>query len=373
MTYRSGSGPFLFSRLLLHPPVMRAGILTILTCLTAILTNAQTLGGNAVFSFLKLPGNPQLSALGGVNVSNISSDIGLAFNNPSLLRASMHSQLAVSFNNMYAGIKNYHGMIGYHLDKPQVTMAIGIHSLDYGILAQTDAAGNILGSFRPGDYVLQASASKRYLGHWYYGLSLKYIHSNYGLYRSNALAGDVGFSYSDTIRLFQAALVIKNMGFQLSHYDGISGEELPFDLQIGVTKRLANAPLQLSLTVHHLHRFDVLYDDTTFNGANGFGNKSNKTLENLLRHLVLAVQGYIGERIELTAAYNYLRRVELGIPSASNGMNGFSLGAGILFRKLQIRYARSYNQNNSAYNQFGLNLALHDYFGLGDFGQRVGW
>jgi len=46
---------------------------------------------------------------------------------------------------------------------------------------------------------------------------------------------------------------------------------------------------------------------------------------------------------------------------------------GALFNKIQIRYARAYYQNNTAYDQFGLNLQLNKYFGLGKFGRRINW
>ena len=77
------------------------------------------------------------------------------------------------------------------------------------------------------------------------------------------------------------------------------------------------------------------------------------------------MQLFIGDKVEISAGYNHLRRKELNIGNAGNGLNGFSLGAGVLFRKLQIRYARSYYQNNTAWNQFGLNLRLNDYLGSG--------
>ncbi len=77
--------------------------------------------------------------------------------------------------------------------------------------------------------------------------------------------------------------------------------------------------------------------------------------------------------MEITGAYNHLRRSELNISNSTNGLNGFSLGMGVLFKKIQLRYARAYYQNNTAYNQFGINLVLNEYFGLGNFGQRVGW
>lgn len=290
----------------------------------------------------------------------------MSFNNPSLLKPSMHKQLTTVFNSMFAGIKNYHLMLGYSDVKTQTNVAFGIHYLDYGSISQTDAAGNILGNFRPGDYVIQLSASRIYLARWNYGASLKFINSNYGLYRSNGIAIDVGVAYYDSTKLFQISLVAKNMGTQLKKYEGSKSDDIPFDVLIGVTKRLQKAPIQFSLTAHHLHQFNIRYNDTAFANSNGLNpdaenNKFN--FDKLIRHFVFATQIYIGEKVEVTAAYNHLRRAELNISNTTNGINGFSLGIGVLFRKIHIRYARAYYQNNTAYNHFGLNLQLNEYIG----------
>ncbi|MEO6000735.1 MAG: type IX secretion system protein PorQ [Chitinophagaceae bacterium] len=326
--------------------------------------HAQTIGGNSIFNFLKLPATPQLTGLGGINVSNISNDLGLSFNNPALLRPSMHTQLTTDFNSMYAGIKNYHVMMGYCHPKLETNFAFGVHYIDYGSITQTDAAGNILGSFRPGDYVIQLSASRQYLEKWFYGTTIKFINSNYGLYRSNAIAMDAGVAYYDSSLLLQASLLLKNMGVQLKKYDGTTGDDLPFDIEMGITKRLENAPIQFSITAQHLHQFDIRYNDTSFNNDNGF-NQSGKNdkfiADKIFRHFVVAVQFYVGDYIEITTAYNHLRRSELNIYNSTNGLNGFSLGLGALFKKMQIRYARAYYQNNTAYNQFGINLSLNEY------------
>lgn len=321
-------------------------------------SHAQTIGGNAVFNFLKLPATPQLSGLGGINVSNISNDIGLSFNNPAMLRPSMHGQLTTVFNSMYAGISNYQLMYGHTDQKYQTNFSVGIHYLDYGSIVQTDASGNVLGTFRPGDYVTQVSASRKYLEKWHYGATFKFIHSNYGFYRSSAVAMDIGVVYYDSSRLLQFSMVMKNMGIQVKKYEGSAGDDLPFDLQVGMTKRLENAPVQFSITAHHLHQFDIRYNDTSFNNDNGFSGKGKFTGEKILRHFVAAAQFYIGDKLEITTAYNHLRRSELNIYNSTNGLNGFSLGVGALFKKIQLRYARAYYQNNTAYNQFGLNLML---------------
>jgi len=338
--------------------------------------DAQTIGGSTVYNFLNLSNTPQLTGLGGVNISNITNDIGLAFNNPSLLKPSMHTQADLVFNSFYAGIKNYHFMAGFRSEPLKTNLAFGINYFSYGSVTQTDPSGIVYGDFTPSDYVMQVSASREYGQKWEYGTTLKFIHSNYGQYRSSGLAMDIGVSYYDSASLFQASLVAKNMGAQVRVYTGASAGDLPFDLQLGVTKRLAKAPLQFSLTAYHLQQFNIRYSDTLFNNVNGFDQNSNGKkfiFDKIFRHIVLATQLYIGDKLEISVGYNYLRRKELNIGNAGNGLNGFSLGVGVLFKKIQIRYARSYYQNNSSYNQFGLNLKLNDYFGLGKVGKNIGW
>ncbi len=349
--------------------------LTILLFLLSFQSTAQTLGGNSVFNFLKLSNTPQLTGLGGVNVSQISNDVGLAFNNPALLRPSMHTQMNAVFNDFYGGIKVYHLSLGYHHAKLNTNFSWGLNYFSYGNIRQTDAAGNSLGKFRPTDWVMQVSASRSYLEKWNYGATVKFINSSYGQYRSSGVAMDVGVVFKDSSGLFSAALVARNMGFQLKKYEGTDPDDLPFDLQIGLTKRLENAPFSFSVTAQRLHQFDISYNDTTFNNENGFENGANNkfSFDKLFRHFIFGTSIYMGNHIEVMAGYNFLRRKELNSGNAGNGLNGFSLGAGALLGKLQIRYARAYYQNNTAFNQLGLNLKLNEYFGLGKWGERIGW
>ncbi len=354
-------------------PVARK-ILFCLVLVPVFRANCQTIGGDAVFNFLNLSNSPQLTALGGINISNISTDISLSIHNPALLREGMHSQMAAVFNIFYADIKNLHWMMGFHSGKLKTSFSLGVNYFAYGSTTQTDAAGNVMGQFRPNDYVIQLSGSRKYLERWYYGATFKFISSNYGQYSSNGIALDFGLNYYDSSNLLQLGFAAKNMGFQLKTYGG-KAEDMPFDLQIGITKRLAKAPLQFSFTAHHLHQFDIRYNDTTFNNDN-FGDPGNEKqyfFDNLFRHFIFASQAYIGEKVELTVGYNFLRRAELQIENAPNGLTGFSLGVGVLLNRIQIRYTRSYYQNNTAFNQFGLNLQLNKYFGLGTFGNKVGW
>jgi hypothetical protein len=338
-------------------------LLLILILICNGVANAQTIGGEAVFNFLKLPPSPLLTASGGVNVSYTVPDVGMASNQPALFNEALHSVTGLSFNNYFAGINAYHISGAYHVKEANITLGGSIFYVDYGNLQQTDAAGNNLGSFHPRDYTIQISAAKKYLEKWQYGLSLKFIQSNYGQYNSSAIAFDAGISYKDSAALFSAGLVAKNMGVQLKTFQG-TGEDLPFDMQLGLTKKLAAAPIAFSVTAQHLHQWDINYNDTIFNQPLNESN-NNSFADKLFNHFVVATHINLGNNLEVLAGYNRLRRSELNIGSDGNGLNGFSMGFAARFRKLQVQYGRAYFQRNTAYNQFAIHIKLDEMFGLG--------
>lgn len=325
--------------------------------------HAQTLGGRSVYNFLKLPPSPQISALGGVNNSLLNNDIHLAVSNPAQWNTAMHQTLGADVNFMYGGIKNM--FLVYGTAKPKINTGFftAVNFISYGKTDRTDASGNITGAFNPNDFLVQFGASRTYGERWRYGTALKIISSNYGEFRSLGIAADMGVTYTDSAGLFRAALVFKNMGVQVKAYNGSSRDDLPFDLQLGISKKLARAPIQFSLTLHRLHQFDIRYADTAFEAeVSGSVKKKNFTAEKLVRHMVLAAQIYPAKQLELTLAYNFLRRKELSLFNIGNGLTGFSFGGGVLFKTLQVRFARAYYQNTRAYNQLGLNINLSELY-----------
>ena len=238
--------------------------------------------------------------------------------------------------------------------QPNTNVAFGINYFDYGTLPETDAAGNILGNFHPTDYVAQAMASHSYLEHWFGGITAKFISSNYGLYKSNGLAFDIGVSYYDSAVFFQTSFLIKNLGTQLKTYDGVK-EDLPFDIELGITKKLTKAPIQFSLTAHHLQALNIYYNDSSFNNSIGDNNRHTSTINKIFSHLIFATQIFVSKEIELTAAYNFLNRYDLNVYNTANGLNGFTLGVGLYLKKIHIRYATGFYQQNM-FHQIGLNI-----------------
>ena len=115
------------------------------------------------------------------------------------------------------------------------------------------------------------------------------------------------------------------------------------------------------MTLHHLHQFDIRYDDTVYNALNDFqqNGKGNFFFDKIFRHVVIASHIYLGKNVEATLGYNHLRRKELNIGREGNGLNGFSAGVGINAGKFNFQYAHARYQNNSGYNQIGLMLHLN--------------
>ncbi len=323
----------------------------------SIMCSSQTLGGNAVFNFLSQPITAHLSALGGVNISSIGNDVGMAFHNPALLRNEMHQQVNTSFNSFFAGINQYGATGAIHLANKNYNLGVGVQYINYGTLVQTDASGNVLGNFKPNDYLVQLMVSKQYKEHFWIGGTVKYIKSNYGMYRSNALAMDIGLLYFDKQNEIQTSVLIKNLGTQLATYnnDGRK-EELPFDVQAGISKKLKKAPLQFSLTAHNLQRLNIYYNDTTFNASEGGSNSGG--LQKVFAHLVFSTQIYLSENVEFNFGYNFLRRQDLNVYGTTSGLNGFTLGTGILIKKLQIRYGTGFYQRNM-FHQISLNFNIN--------------
>ncbi len=336
--------------------------LIIFILLKSFFLHAQTLGGEATYNFLKLPAAPLLAASGGVNISFQANEAGLAMNNPALLSEELHSQLALHFNSFLAGTKNYHFAGVYHHQKWNTTFGSSINFIDYGEIPQTDAAGNVNGNFHPTDYVIQLSAAKKYLEKWSYGTTVKYIFSGYQQYKSSALAFDAAIFFSDTVKQITASIVAKNMGFQITFYNA-GKEDLPFDLQAGITKKLGKAPFAFSITTHKMHRFNINYNDADFNRENSFTGNIG-LLNKVFNHLVFSTHIFLGNNLDATLGYNFLRRSELNLGSTGNGLNGFSIGLRAKFNKMQFQYDRSYFQRNAA-NQFGLNIQLNQFFGSG--------
>lgn len=334
--------------------------------------NAQVNGAQFAFEYLRLPNSPHVTALGGINVANPTPDISLALQNPALMRPALHNQASFNYNNFYSGISNTNVAYGYYAPKLNTAFALGVQYLNYGSFAQTDNVGNQTGTFKANDYAISLAASKQYKERWRYGATLKMAQSRLADVSAVAVLADVGVAYEDTANFLTLGMVAKNMGFTAKQYTPgkFNNEPLPFDLQLGISKRFKHLPLRLFTTIHHLYEWDVRYDNpedkknTAVFGSADTSTSKNNFADKLFRHFVFGGEITLGKRVGITVAYNHMRRKEMALDDKKGGA-GYSFGASIYLNKFQVHYARSFYSIAGAYNEFGLNIALNKFVGGG--------
>ncbi len=314
--------------------------------------HAQTTVGNAVYNFLKLPSSAKATSLGGLNISSIGDDLGLAMTQPALLTKEMDGTMQVSVRPYFADIQQY-DLNGANKLKSNWVIGWGVHFMDYGTIEQTDILGNSFGMMNPSEYALQLGIAKTYQDHFHFGTQVKFIQSNFGAYRSSGLAMDVGVRYLAPSGLSQWSILLQHVGTQIKYFQ--VKEELPLNLILGWSKRLENAPLQFSITAERLSVWSDKYYDIDFYSQEGYSQPGS--LQNVFNHLIVGTQFYVGQNFELDLGYHFSRRFELNIPNQSNGLNGLSAGFGFPYKRLQFQYGAGFFQRNTSHH-FSIQYAL---------------
>ncbi len=302
--------------------------------------NAQS-GHSNTYSFLELSPSARVSGLGGTQIAIMDSDVSLAAQNPALYNIGMNTALSLNTVSYFAGIN--HGYVGFAKSLDSLaTFGIGIQYISYGEFTATDPTAQVTGTFSGGEYALTLGGAG-YYNRFSYGANLKIISSSLEAYQSWGLAADLGLSYHNAEQYLTIGLVAKNIGTQLSTYND-TRENLPFDLQIGLTKRLRYLPFRFSITAHHLHQWDIRYDDPNQQTNNLFEEEDTKEkshfADKLFRHIIFGGELYLGKVISIQAGYNHLRRQEMSIP-VGRSLAGFSFGAGLQIKRFQVRYGRA--------------------------------
>lgn len=327
--------------------------------------NGQASG--RAYEFLALPATARITALGGYAVPDTGHDLGTALVFPSLLNAEVAGHLSLNFVDYFSDI-NY-GMVGFAQTFPRFgTFSASIQYVNYGKFIEADETGQTYGSFSAGDYSLMVGWGKRLGEQLSIGSNLKMVFSSYHEYFSMGLAADVSLTYVDPQRNLAAGLLARNMGRQLLHYRRGNKESLPFDLILGVSKKLENAPFRLSLVAHNLHQYDLSYPQPLIPGqatdpetANGTRERLSDISDKLMRHLVLGLEFVPSHNFSLRMGYNYRRRQEMKVDTRLSTV-GFSWGFGIRISRFQLNYGRSNYHLAGAPNHLSVSTSISELF-----------
>ena len=325
----------------------------------------QVVGGKAAFSFLNIGANAHLSALGNSNVSVIDRDPYLVNGNPAMLNKKMDK--VVSFSYMpYRGNIVYTSVAAAYNFKKIGPVSVSFTQLNYGKITETLEDATVVGEFNSQDFALAIGKSQT-IGVITVGADVKLVGSKIGTYKSNAWAVDAGALFKHPEHDFTFGMAIKNMGKVYKRYTATSKDSLPFDVQLGTSYRFKHAPLRISLTGHHMSKWDIVYNDpnqTTKVDEKGQPIiKKVNNLERVLRHAIVALEIMPVKFIDIRFSYNYLMSREMSLTDGISAA-GISVGGAIRWQFLEAAYTHSIVQSAGGMNTFTLNMKLGEISNL---------
>lgn len=355
----------------MHILIRKNSLLGVLYLLSFSATvSAQVVGGRHVFSYLSLPQSARVTGLGGAQIAVRDDDPVFAAANPAALNPSMSGRMALNHQFFLAGIQ--HGNVSYaqHLPKLGFTAHGAIQYMNYGEIKRADQFGDVQGTVNAGETAFTVGAARPLSEHFSLGLNLRMAFSRLDSYRSSALLADAGLMYADSAKRFTVGLVLRNAGTQMSSYAGIR-EMLPFDIQLGVSKRLEHLPFRFGIIAHHLHRWDIRYNDPNLQGNDVllFGgdqpkeNRASAAIDNFFRHLIFNGEFLMGKKegFRLRLGYNHLLKRELSVRNYRS-LAGFSGGLGVKIKRFRIDFGYGAYHLAGGVTHLGIGTNLQDFF-----------
>ncbi len=298
------------------------------------------------YPVLNLRSSARVAAFGMDFLSWQTNDISVAITNPSILSKEMNNQFAIGYTDLFAGI--WQGNIAYsHSFNKLGSFSFGMNYVGYGNFKRTEPNGDEKGDFSVNDYMFTIGWGRMLDSNVYIGANIKPVFSQYESYSAIAIAFDVAATYLSNNRSFSATLMARNFGTQLKSFSGVE-EKLPFQLELGISKKLKYAPFRLFVLATNLQKWDLREDDPLnprdevdpFTGEITRENTFIGILDNGFRHLNFAIDFQPSKNFYITLGYSWKQNREMYLQDAFS-MAGFSYGFGFMIKKFQLSYARN--------------------------------
>lgn len=294
------------------------------------LTPLRAQEGSFSQTLLRLPISSHVAALGGENVSLTEDAPWAGLSNPALYSGVSDLSLGLDFMT-YAGGSKYAGANFVKAFGNRHTGAAFAQMLGYGEMDETDADGNVLGTFSPKDVVFGVGYSYTLSDRWAGGATLKGIYSHYADFSAFAIAVDLGINYVDEERDLSLSATMMNIGAPIKSFDDRT-ERLPYNLQVGMSKGISHAPVRISLTLTDLTRWR---DKDYFHPE----DESISFVKKALNHVVVGVDIEPTDYLYVSAGYNFRRAYELKAAGSSHWA-GLTAGCGV--RTGHFRFGAAY-------------------------------
>lgn len=274
-----------------------------------------------VYNFLRLPVSAHAAALGGENISIDDDDPTLVFHNPALASNVADRSLNLNYMTYMEGVKVASASF-VKAFRERATWALEAQYVDYGTMKHTTVDNEVLGDVSAKDIAVGGTFTYTLSDKIAGGVTAKFVSSSLAGYNSIGVAVDLGVNYLNPDLGLSVSAVARNLGGQLKAYED-DFEKLPFDLQLGVSKRLGESPLRFSVTMTRLHDWD----------------------DKFINHFIFGAEAFLSDNIWLGGGINPRRSDDMKISdgeSESSHGAGFSLGGGLQLDrfKLQVAYGK---------------------------------
>jgi long-subunit fatty acid transport protein len=313
----------------------RQHLATLFFLLNASFITSTAQESQTAYNFLRLPVSAHVAALGGDNISIVEDDATLIFHNPALINEVSDRTVDLNFMTYMESAKTASASFIKGVGN-RGSWGAAAQYMDYGKMKEMTADNIQQGEFSARDIALAGTYAYALSNIFSGGITARVVSSHIGSFNSLAIGIDLGLNaYFENLDLSLSA-VAKNLGGQVKAYDD-EFERIPFDLQVGITKRLLNSPLRFSATLSRLTDW-----------SQGFGH-----------HFCLGADLILSSNIYVAAGYNFRRASEMKI-SESDGSSahgaGLSLGAGLQLERFKLHVA--YGKYHVSASSILINLAF---------------
>jgi len=282
-----------------------------------------------IYDFLRLDGSARAGALGGSFVAN-NDDADVIFYNPAGIELLQGNPASFSFVKHLMDINL--ASLSYSTEFEDIgRFGAAIKYINYGNFQEADEFGTKTGEFGANEMAFVVGYANNLDENFYYGANAKFIYSGIADRSSTAMAVDLGLHYAIPDKNWNFGFAVLNIGGQISkYYETSAAEDLPLDVVIGVSKRLENLPLRLSVDFHKL-------------------NQERDDFIQRFKAFTVGAEFTLSKVLKLRLGYDNERRSEFKIGSTA-GIAGFNAGLGVKISDYQFDYG---------YSSLGLVGGLH--------------
>ena len=298
--------------------------------------------GKSTFDFLQLPSSIRAAALGGTNVSVIENDLSLVYQNPAFLGQEMDLTFSAGYLSYIADISMGNVAFAKALGERSAFGAGFIFS-NHGKMSEYTEDNVKIGDLNASDICGNIFFSRDLTEKIRGGVAAKFIYSNYAHNTAIGIGVDLGLSYYNPEKNLSVGLTGKNLGRQIKAYE-TELANLPWEIQLGFSQKLANAPLRYSITGIRLNQWQLY---------NIEGEEDSFTTT-LFKHLVFGVEFLFTDNFWVGVGYNTKRSSDLHL-SEGNKLSGFSIGAGLKVKS--FAFGCSFGQYHPSATSFMINIS----------------